>query len=288
MINQAVINLIVYVDVLIIVNFIVTYFLLVASAVFSGYTYSRTRVFISAVLGALACLYIFVPNDSLFTDISVKTLSLAVCSIVAFWKGKLKNYLLHTICFVVLNVLITGVVLSIAEKSRIIYQNNMFWYIDINPVVLVTASVFIYITAVLLSSARESIGAAAVLMADIFFDNFKFENITAFYDSGLKIKDVVSNKDIVLVSYEKTKEKMPETVSNDIKDFFREKYTDIKTAFVPVFFNTISGSGMIPAVRAEKIEIKNREIKNVLVAFVQDDFSENVTMIYGTGIKKQI
>ena len=82
--------------------------------------------------------------------------------------------------------------------------------------------------------------------------------------------------------------KLPEMLKNDVYNFLKGKYTDVKTVFVPVFFNTITGEGIIPSLKAEKIIIEGTVINNVLIGFVNNKLSENVTAIFGTDIKKQL
>lgn len=280
--------MVVYIDILIVVNFVITYFMLVTSSIISGYTYSRKRVVVSSMIGAFFCIYIFVNSKNLPADIAVKLLSLALCSLVAYWNGKLKNYFIQTIYFVILNILITGVFITLSEKTRIVYQQNMFYYMNINPVVLVIASAVIYGAATLLTVVKEQVGASQTYKADIFFKDFKMESISAYYDSGMKIKDVVSNKDIIMISFEKTRDKIPQRMNEDICNFFQGKYDKVNASITPVFFNTVSGGGMVPAIKPDKVVIEEKEIKNILIAFVQNNFSENVTAIFGADIKKQI
>ncbi|MBQ6928800.1 MAG: sigma-E processing peptidase SpoIIGA [Oscillospiraceae bacterium] len=280
--------MIIYIDVLIIVNFVITYFTLISAAIVSGYTYSRSRVVVSSAIGAFFCLYIFVQSNSFFVDTAVKVTSLLLCSLMAYWQGKIKGYFIQTVCFAGLNIMVTGAVMALSVKSRMIYSNNMFYYMDINPLILVTASVFIYAAAVGFSALKEQFSADKMYMMNVEFKDFSLENINAFYDSGLKIKDIVSNKDVLLISFENVRDKLPEKLNTDIYKFLKEEYTDIKTNFVPVFFNTISGDGMMPALKAEKIKLEQKEIRNILVAFVDNGFGENITAIFGTDIKKQI
>ena len=280
--------MIIYIDVLIVVNLVITYFMLITSAVLSGYTYNRKRVVIASVTGALFCLFIFIQNSNLFIEILVKILSLVICSVVAFWRGKIKGYLSQTICFVTLNILLAGVVLTISYKSKAVYYQNMFFYFDINPIILVLSSAFIYFIIVIFSMIKDSFSSDKIYVADLIFSDFSIKGLQAFYDSGLKIKDVVSNKDIMILSYNKTLNHISKDLKKDLESFFANRYDDIKVPFIPVFYNTISGQGIIPAIKCKKAVIDNIVVKNVLAAFVHNDLSDNVSAIFGYGIKKQL
>ena len=280
--------MIIYVDVLIVVNLIITYFMLVTAAVLSGYTYNRKRVIFASVIGALFCLFIFVQNSNAFLGVLVKILSLIICSAVAFWRGKIKGYLVQSICFVLLNILLSGVVLTISYKSKAVLYQNMFFYFDINPVILVLSSALIYLVIIIFSSIKNSFSSDKIYITDLMFRDFSIIGLQAFYDSGLKIKDIVSNKDIMILSYNKIQNHINEELKTDLEKFFAQKYSDIQVPFVPVFYNTISGQGIIPAIKCKKAVIGGSVVENVLAAFVQNDLSDNVSALFGSGIKKQL
>ena len=75
--------MVVYVDVLIITNFTISYFLLLTAALLSGYTYKRKRIILSAATGAVFCLYIFVDINIIFVDILIKIISLHIMIIAS-------------------------------------------------------------------------------------------------------------------------------------------------------------------------------------------------------------
>ena len=62
----------------------------------------------------------------------------------------------------------------------------------------------------------------------------------------------------------------------------------MQTIFVPVFFKTITGEGVVPAIKAEKLILENVKLENILIGFINNDLSENVTAIFGTDIKRKL
>lgn len=280
--------MIIYVDVLFAVNLIITYFLLLASALLTGYTYNRKRIIISAITGACFCFYIFVQNEILIIDFAVKLASLLICSIAAFGISNKKKFVVQMLCFVLLNALLTGVVAMLSLKSETVYHKNMFYYFNINPVMLVVFSLVIYLIVLAFSYIKEEITPNNTYCLNIVFEDFEIEKLSAFYDSGCKVKDWVSNKDIMLVSFAKTEDKIPQKLKSDLINFFKEDFKNIRTAFTPVFFSTVSGQEMVPAIKPKYLKYKEKTIENVLIAFVKSEFGENVEAVFGTGIKKQL
>ena len=92
----------------------------------------------------------------------------------------------------------------------------------------------------------------------------------------------------MILSYNKIQNHINEELKTDLENFFAQKYSDIKVPFVPVFYNTISGQGIIPAIKCKNAVIGGSVVENVLAAFVQNDLSDNVSALFGSGIKKQL
>ena len=117
--------MIVYADILLTVNFIITYFLLLTASVISGYTYIRKRIIAASLAGAISCLYIFVQTENLIVNFTVKILSLVICSLIAFGYKNIRKLLISTLYFVMLNTVITGILTAVSLKSKAVYHNKL-------------------------------------------------------------------------------------------------------------------------------------------------------------------
>jgi len=53
-------------------------------------------------------------------------------------------------------------------------------------------------------------------------------------------------------------------------------------------FTTLSGNGMLPALKGQYIMVENKRIDNILIAFTKDTLTENIDAIFGAGIKRQL
>lgn len=280
--------MVIYIDVLMITNFVISYFLLIAASIVSGYTYNRKRIVFSAATGAVCCLYILADINNLFFNLAFKIISLIICAVIAFGFSAKKKLMIQGLWYMFLNMLLTGLIGVAADSSTEIYQQNLFYYLNINPLLLVVSSVVIYIFILIFAIIKEKISPMTLYTADIIFKEFALENIKLFYDSGFKLKDIVSNNDVVIVSFEKTKANLPERIQNNVNRFLSEEYQFVDCKFIPVFFNTIQGEGIVPAIKAEYMIIENKKIENILIAFVKNNLSENVTGMFGNDIKKQL
>ncbi len=280
--------MIIYVDVLLVTNFLISYFLLIASSLLAGYTYNRKRIVISSVIGAFFCLYIFVEFDNSILDLLVKIISLLICVFVAYGVKNKRAFVIQGICYVFLNMLITGITMGLSFKSSAVLQKNMFFYFDINPILLVLSSCLIYFLILIFQLVKEKIAPQEVYLVDIIFKDFKLKSLQSFYDTGFKVKDIIANRDVVLVSFDKVKPNMPTNISMAVQNYFEGIYNDTNISIIPIFLNTIHGGGMLPALKSEYIIIDSKKVDNIMIAFTKNELSENVTAIFGTDIKKQL
>ena len=278
--------MVIYIDVLLLTNFIISYFLLIAASVLSGYTYNRKRIVVSSAVGAISCLYIFYAGENIFFDITFKLVSIFLCWAIAYGISDIKKNLIQGMWFVLVNMTLTGAVAFLADETMHIYSKNMFFYLNINPVILVAASAVIYFIITIFAFIKEKFTPGSVYTADIFFKDFSIKNIQLFYDSGFKVKDIVSNKDVVMLGFIKVKDILPNKHADNISKFFAGEYEKIDCKYFPVFFSTIQEQSMSPAIKAEYMIIENKRIENLLIAFVNNELSENVTGIFGNDIKK--
>lgn len=280
--------MIVYVDVLLAVNGVITYFLLLTSALISGYTYNRKRIIAAAAVGALFCLYIFADTESGLINFFFKLSSLCICSVIAFGFKNKRKLAVQSVFFAALNMLLTGIIIFLSGINNTFIENNLFYYLDINPLLLVTVSVVIYLLLFLYELTKDGFSSSKKYVIDIYLESCAIKNVTGFYDSGFNIKDIISNKDVIILSAERIKEKLSCNLYNDIVNFDMEKYEDVKITFTPVFYSTVNGKGILPAVKAEYIIVNKTKIENVLVAFTLNELSENIEAIFGKYIKRQI
>ncbi|MEG0091748.1 MAG: sigma-E processing peptidase SpoIIGA [Oscillospiraceae bacterium] len=280
--------MVIYIDVLIIANFIIGYFLLLATAILSGYTYKRKRIICAALIGAFSSLIIFWNIKSVLLGASIKIFILACCVMMAFGYKSIKKFAIQAAYYIFFNMLLTGMVVYAAQKTSVIYQNNTFFYFNISPITLVVFSLIIYGTITLCQLVKERILPRETMEISLCLERGTDIKLKAFFDTGFALKDIINNKDIILVDYNAVKNYISQDLQEMINDYFSQGISKANEKITPVFFNTISGDGNLPGIKAVSLKIKDREISSVMVAFSKLKLSENVEAIFGNDIQKQL
>lgn len=250
------IYLIVYADILIILNLTVDYFLLLAVNRFLNLAAKFWRIILSAAIGGISSLYIFLPQVSVTAEFVYKLLVCAVMSFFAFGFVNLKRYLKVSGVFFGITCLYGGIMIAIWHifKPKGMVINNSFVYFNISPVFLISATVCFYFLFVLLMRIFSATSKNADRCQVTLFAEGNTVNVDAIIDTGNSIEDVFGKSEIIIgdqsVYYSLFGNKDKE---NDI---------DIKKRYRIIPCATVSGTNALDGYRCDKanINIGNRKI----------------------------
>ena len=130
---------VIYSDILITLNLVVNYFLILATKHLLRVRVKWFRTVIGAFLGAIASLYIFFPQTSLFTEITFKITLCAVISLTVFGFKSVKQYTKSVIFLFLVTCAYAGLMIAIwyLFKPSGMAINNSIVYFNFSPTVMV-------------------------------------------------------------------------------------------------------------------------------------------------------
>ena len=137
----------VYADVLIFLNGIITYFLLLCVCAFFKFRPKTYRLILGALSGGMSALTIFLPSLNFFMELLIRT---AVCAIIVFITFSFKNkirFLKYSLAFLTVTYIFGGAMLAIfeiASPSSLLIANGVT-YFDIEPMMLILSTAVIYL-----------------------------------------------------------------------------------------------------------------------------------------------
>ena len=142
----------IYLDVLIVLNIYVNYFLLRATAKFTHTPLKTIRCIISSVIGSLFSLTILLPAGNFLIPLAIKLGAAVVIVGMAFGIKDKKHTLKLILYFYIVNFIFGGVVmlLYITFKPSFMAFNNSYFYVDFSllSLVIFTAVAYFAVTAV--------------------------------------------------------------------------------------------------------------------------------------------
>ena len=146
---------VVYADVLVVINIIVNYFLLRASAAVISFDFKAWRFLVSSALGGAFSLIIFVDGLPAAALAAVKLLFLLLMVLAAFGYGSFKRFFKCCAAFLASNLAFAGLMLAgrtFLFPDSIVYKNSVV-YFDINILTLTVAAVVCYAVIGIISRA---------------------------------------------------------------------------------------------------------------------------------------
>ncbi len=254
--------MVVYADVLMVLNLIVDYFLILFSSKLLRVSLKTWRLLLASAAGALSSLYIFLPQSFWVIELAVRLFICALMTFIAFGFGSIKRFFRSM-------AVLFGVTFGYAGGMAALWYilkpngmviNNSVVYFDISPVVLILSSVVAYVVIVLLRRLLERQSPDAKVCEVTLRADPKEYTVKAIIDTGNSIEDIMGGGEVIIADR-----------SVAIKLFGSSTQTpELATRYRLVACSTVSGGGMLEGFRCDSAIIthgdKSVELKSPVLA----------------------
>lgn len=255
----------IYVDVLLILNIYVNYFLLRATAKLIHIPIRNKRCIIASVYGSIYSLIILIPQLNTAINLIIKLIAAVTIVLIAFGFHKLQRLLLNSLAFLSVNILFAGSIygIYIGLKPEFIHFNNTYFYIDFSLLLLIISTAVIYFAVCgircIIDRTSPDSGCYKVII------QYKGENISidGLSDTGNSLIDYFSGNPVIICGKNKIyKAETFECINDDDR---------IPKGFRLIPYSTINKTGMIPIFRPD----------NVIISDTTSGFKKNVDAMIG-------
>lgn len=250
--------MIVYVDILVLLNFLVDYFLLLLVAKLLNIKYKIKRLVFGAFVGGISALYIFISVKYKIIEVLINCLISALICLCAFGFKSIKLFLKRTLSLYIVSCLYAAIMFLLHKtfKPNGLVINNSVVFIDISPLFLVLATVIIYLSLIIFKKIFKT-DAKFSKRADITLclEN-NTTNLSAIIDSGNSIEDVFFQNEIIIVD--------SDAVSKLFKTNNLKKNKDYKNRYRLIPCDTVAGATCLEGYRIDKATV-NIEKKKILL-----------------------
>ena len=267
---------IIYIDILIIVNLFINYFILLATAKFFCIKWKTSRLILGEILGGIYSLYILVPELPIFISLLIKLfMSLTIIGATFGFKKPIPFFKI-LLYFYSINFLFSGIMMAlwIMFKPNGMQTNNGIVYFNISPIVLI---IFTIISYMIIEIINRTINRRKLenklLRLKIIFKNNQIK-VTAKIDTGNLLKEPFSGLPVIVAKETSIKPLLSENTYNQIKNFIKNESTDILDMNIRMIpFRTISEESVLPAFKPDFIKINESEVqKKAYIALCPDKF----------------
>ncbi len=266
--------MVIYIDILLILNLFVDYFLLLSSSVLLSRKVKRRRLIFGAFVGSLSSLLIFLPNLYILLTLLIKVITGFIVVLVTFGYNQKAIFIKTVLVFLGVNLIFIGLMFGLwmfVSPAGMLWKNGVT-YIAISPVILIFGSVVAYFCTVIINFIlSRRIDGDKIYTIKVSF-NGKSINVKALHDTGNCLTDPFSGKPVFICEYDAISSILPDKLTaffcdstchiNDIKD--SDFFEDIR--IIPC--NTITGSSILPAFLPQSVTIIKEGSKHLYNCYI--------------------
>lgn len=271
----------VYVDILVSVNIIVDYFLLYAAAIISGRKKERIRLCLAALLGGIGALYIFLPAMPAAVNILYAVILSLLMSLIAFGYGGRRAFIRTIVVFYSLSAAYSGLMLLLWSFSSVknLSVNNGIVYINLDPAILIFATVIIYALLSLFSGRISSRNLHRTPCTVTIYGNGKHTDIDGLIDTGNVLTEPFSGLPVIIAEREQLRSILP-------KSFLHAADSKFSTSTLPkgirlIPFRSVGGDGLYTAYLPERVDISlgGKRYRYAKVYIAISDRTDNTAIV---------
>lgn len=255
----------IYVDVLIVLNIYVNYFLIKATAKITRFKLKNVRCIIASVYGSLFSLAILLPCINTFFNIIIKAFAAATIILIAFGKNKLNRSMVYITVFFIINFICAGIMYGIYSwfKPEFMHFNNSYFYIDFSLIILIASTAILYFFTCFVRRIYDQTSFENGNYKVVIKYNGNIIKLNGLADTGNSLVDFFSGLPVVVCS------------KSDISLLFDNQYKILEENKLPKGFrlipcSTINNNGVIPIFEPDEIIIIDNSNKkqNVVEAMI--------------------
>ncbi len=227
--------MVIYVDVLFVVNFFITYLLLLLTKLIVKENAKTPRLLAASFAGGAYALVILLDELNFFVTALGKIFASVIIVLIAFGFKRLLEFIKKLCVFYFSNMLLLGVILGIwlIFKPDGVAIHNDVLYFDIPAKILLISALAAYLAALLIVKIyNRTIGKNEIYSLTVIKDGQSY-HMYAFADTGNKLKEPFSDYPVIVVDSSR--------ISFDTE------------RIIP--FNSVGGEGMLKAFKPDRVII---------------------------------
>ena len=238
----------VYVDILIILNTLVNYFILLAVDKVLRLHSKRWRILLGGAVGGLSSLLLFLENLGIVMTL-LKILTAIFMTVVTFGIKPIRRLLKSIFLLFAITFLFGGLLFAIYmffDKDILIYSNGIV-YFDIDLTFLIICTVISYGVITVISKITDKKAPKSKEYYVTVENAGKTISCTALMDTGNNLREPFSDYPVIMLD----------------KELFNKLFTEDKIRLIPV--STVNGESVIKAFRPQKLIINDFSTDKVYI-----------------------
>ena len=245
--------MIIYIDLLIILNFIYDFLILKVISLVLKRNTKNINIIIASIIGELSIALLLINSYYIILIIS-KIIIAIIMDLIAFGYREIKYLLINISYFYMVSIILAGFIYFL--------HINGFNYLII--IILVPLILIIYII-----QNQQTIKYNNYYDVVITYNNNHIIKVIGYLDTGNNIVDPISLKPVILLN----------------KSKYKEKYKN----YIYVNVKVLNNITLVKCIKVKHITINNKVIKDVLIGILDDEIKiDGVDCLLNNKIRKEI
>ncbi len=274
-------RLVIYADILVILNLYINYFLVRSSALLLRRDISSKRCLLAAGIGAAAALTALLPELPFWAVAGIKAAVGCAVVFAAFGKQKKIDFVISLLCFLVISFVFAGLMLALwtfFAPFDMVYSNGIAYFnIPIAAIAVFTAAAYGAVRAVRYFSDRRLV-CRRVCRVKITMSGVTVE-LMGLADTGNGLCDIFSGKSVIVCRHDSVKEIIPQTVREYLEGRAADNIDGIR--LLPC--RTIAAEALIPIFSAAGITIDGKKADG-FIGITKNPLGEGIDCVFNPKI----
>lgn len=264
---------VIYADVLIIFNTLITFILLLTVKTFACVGGSTGRIITASFVGGVYSLIILAPKMHIILMLLAKTAMCVSITCIAFRTKCFRNMLRCAFMFLIFSCLYAGIIyaLNAIVQSEFLIVNNGFSYVHVSIVSMIVICAAVYAVLFLLKKT-----VFRVHEEDMIYElNLSYKEneirVRALLDSGNSVKDIYTGKPVIVLTSERAKDLTGNEIPGNLSDW-SDLQNGVNWRLLPV--HALDEDQLLPSFNADTVKIDKGNISkthnSVCVAVTKD------------------
>lgn len=234
----------IYLDVLVVLNIYVNFFLIRAAAWFTHSPMKKGRCAAASVYGSLYSLLILAPQLGTLINIIIKLIAALTVVLMAFGYHSIRRFIINSAAFFSANFILAGTVYAVYSWAapELMHFNNACFYIDFSLLILIATTSAMYFVLWLVRMLADKAPHGSDCYRVIVRYRDKVVAMSGLADTGNALVDFFTGSPVIICSGE----------NFGIDSAERDK---LPKGFRLVPCSTISSSGLLPVFRPDEVVI---------------------------------
>lgn len=267
----------IYVDILILLNFVVDFFMLNLTAKISNSTVKTKRIILGSVFASLFSLYIFLPPLKFWFEFVLRTVSSLIIVLFCFGFKNIKMFLKRFFVFYLISFIFAGVMIAIwlLFKPKTMAINNGIVYFNFSPVVFLISTTVCYLSLLIFRNVFATESSKAKRVKITAYINNNSVSFVSAVDTGNSLRDPISNTPVIVAD----KKIIMQLTREEYGKFINGNSKTLSDRYRIIPIKTVGGGGLLAGIKCDYVKYNNFLVENTIIAESKTSFTDDYSAV---------